>query len=201
MIELKSISKSFGEKIVFSDLSLTIRDGEKIAVMGQSGIGKTTLLRLIAGLEKPDGGSVVRTPEDLAFSMVFADPRLFPSLDVLENVACVTGGTEADLSICRDLLFGLGLSESEHLPVRALSTGMAQRVSLARALAYDAPFFLLDEPLRGLDEAGKERVTTFLKEKLRNKSVFLITHERREAKALTDRCLILENGRLTPMGF
>lgn len=196
MIELQNIRKSYGEKIVLSDVSLTVRDGEKVAVMGQSGVGKTTLFRLIAGLEKPDGGKIVRTPETLAFGAVFADPRLFPSFDVLENVVCVTDGGEKAVAVCRDLLGGLGLSEAEHLSVGALSTGMAQRVSLARALAYDAPFFLLDEPLRGLDEAGKERVTAFLKEKLRDKSVLLITHDRREAAALADRLYTLENGTL-----
>ncbi|MBQ0010043.1 MAG: ATP-binding cassette domain-containing protein [Ruminococcus sp.] len=199
MIELRHIRKEYGGKAVLSDLSLTIGDGEKVAVMGRSGTGKTTLLRLIAGLEKPDGGSIVRTPEDLVFSTVFADPRLFPTSDVLENVVCVTEGKEADVAACRELLRGLGLAEAQHLPVRALSTGMAQRVSLARALAYDAPFFLLDEPFRGLDKAGKAAATAFLKERLRDKSAFLITHDREETDALADRCFVLENGMLTPM--
>ncbi len=192
MINIENISKSYGENVVLKGLSLSVGN-ETVAVMGKSGSGKTTLLRIIAGLEKPDGGTV-RTGGNIAFS--FAEPRLFESVSVIENVTCVMSGKDRleNTKKASEILSALGLGDVALKLPSELSSGMAQRVSLARLIASGRNICLLDEPLRGLDTATKASVISFLKAYLDGKCAVIVTHSEEEAKALSDRVLTLQEG-------
>lgn len=141
------------EHPVIQDLSLTLPEGGRTAVMGASGLGKTTLLHLMAGLLKPQSGLVDGIPPQ-GVSVVFQEPRLLPWLTVRQNLAVAAPNTAAAR---RDsLLADLGLASWQDAMPAALSGGMAQRVSLARALAFGSPLLLLDEPFAGLDADTKQ---------------------------------------------
>lgn len=195
MLEIKDVFKSFGEKEVLCGATLSA-DGETVALMGESGSGKTTLLRIISGLEKADGGEVSVTGKT---AVAFAEPRLFESVRVLENITCVMpreNGRQKNEKRARELLLSLLLGGAEHLYPRELSSGMAARVSLARALAFDADNILLDEPLRALDEGTKEAVIDVLRRELEGKSVVMITHDGGDSDALCRRKVFLYDGKI-----
>lgn len=196
MIEVKDVSKSFGDKSVLCGASLAI-DGDIVALMGESGSGKTTLIRVIASLEKADAGDVNVTGKT---AVAFAEPRLFESVRVLENVTCVMpkeNGKEDNEKRARELLDLLLLGGAEKLYPRELSSGMAARVSLARAIAYDAENILLDEPLRALDDETKKAVVALLKKEFVGKSVVMITHDGSDADALGARKYLLSDGKIS----
>lgn len=192
MINIENISKNYGKNVVLKGLSLSVGN-ETVAVMGKSGSGKTTLLRIIAGLEKPDAGTV-RTDSDIAFS--FAEPRLFESVSAIENVTCVMSGKDSleNTKKASEILSALGLGDVALKPPSELSSGMAQRVSLARLIVSDRNICLLDEPLRGLDTATKTSVISLLKAYLNGKCAVIVTHSEEEAKALSDKVLTLQEG-------
>lgn len=181
MITLEQVYHAYGEREVLKGLSLAIQPGERLAIMGPSGIGKTTLLRLLAGLEPPQRGRITGLPEEGA-SVVFQENRLLPQLTVLGNLSLVAPWQPRERLL--ELLEGLGLLGEGETHPGALSGGMARRVAIARALAFDRQLFLLDEPFKGLDEATAGRVQAFLREKTAGKTVVLITHDRGEALGL-----------------
>lgn len=182
MLKLSDITKSFGERCVLSGVSLSLEKGDVAVLSGISGGGKTTLLRIAAGLEKADSGFVEK---DGTVAVVFAEARLFPSVSVLENVTCVMRGDKREnAKRAEKLLSMLGLSDAKDLYLREISSGMAARVSIARALAYDADIYLLDEPLKSLDEALKMQVMQDLKEFFKTKAVLIISHDEAEAEML-----------------
>ncbi len=182
MLKLSDITKTFGEKCVLSDVSLSLKKGDVAVLSGMSGGGKTTLLRIAAGLEKPDRGSVEKNG---TVAVVFAEARLFPSVSVLENVCAVMKGDKKEnAKKAEKLLQMLGLSDAGKLYPREISSGMAARVSIARALAFDADIYLLDEPLKSLDETLKIQVMQDLKEFFKTKAVLIISHDESEAETL-----------------
>ena len=149
MIRLENLWLSFGEKQILQDFSLAILPDGVTCLQGPSGIGKTTLLRLIAGLSRPDRGAIVGTPKKPAF--LFQEDRLLPHFSAFDNVAAalpVDRRDEAGLWLER-----VGLSDDFETKPQALSGGMRRRVALARALAYGGDYLLLDEPFTGLDAA------------------------------------------------
>lgn len=195
MLNLESIVKSYGEKRVLSGVSMRIPDGVTASLSGMSGSGKTTLLRIAAGLEAPDSGTVSVSGRT---AVVFAEPRLFPSVCVLENVTCVMrGGKRENEQKGRELLAALGLADAALLRPRELSSGMAARVALARALAYEAEVYLLDEPLASLDGELKSLVMEYLKAFLANRTALLITHDASEGDFLAARRFRLAEGSLS----
>ena len=191
MIRLENVCKSFDSHTVLSELSLTVLQGEHVAIMGESGCGKTTLLRIIAGLEKVDSGVVTGySTSDVA--VVFQESRLFDSFSVLDNVACVMNLPMMEArERARVLLQSVGLSDALSLYPSELSGGMAQRVSIARAMAVDLPILLLDEPFSALDEGTRKKMTGLLLDFCQNKTLVLVTHSRKDAEALTDRTVFL----------
>ena len=196
MLKLSKIEKSFGDKKVLSSVSLTVEKGERAMLFGMSGCGKTTLLRIAAGLEKQDAGTVEKKG---SAAVVFAEPRLFPTATVLENVTAVMprkDKREAKKK-AKEILEAFGLGEAEKLYPSELSTGMAARVSLARAVAYDADVYLMDEPFKSLDEEIKRSVVSYLKTFLSDKAVLIISHDRDEAEMMSADVYLMENGVLT----
>ena len=166
----------------------SIEKGELCVILGQSGAGKTTLLNIIAGLTDFSGEKEGVTN----VSMVFQKDRLVPHLAVEENIRLVN--KSADISA---LLREVGLEDSAKLYPKDLSAGMARRVAIIRAFAYDAPVVLMDEPLINLDLALKYSLIERIKE-LREKfekTVVLVTHDVKEAVMLADKVIVLNNGK------
>lgn len=194
MLEIKNVSKSFGKKNILSDVSFSL-ENQTAALMGESGSGKTTLLRMIAGLEKPDGGEI---SHDGKIAVAFAEPRLFGNVSVLCNVtAAMTGNTTADDKKARDILAALGLAGTEDLKPAELSSGMAQRVSLARAVASERDIYLLDEPTSNLDDDAKAAVEDYLRGFLKGKTALVVTHDAAQAQRLCDVIYYIADGKIS----
>ncbi|MBQ9059080.1 MAG: ABC transporter ATP-binding protein [Atopobiaceae bacterium] len=151
-MRLSNISKSFGSLEVLRDFSVELPTSGFVGISGPSGRGKTTLIRIIAGLERPDAGTIEGCPGRI--SMQFEEDRLLPWLDVCANLTLV-GATEAD---ARVVLAELGLEDKLHARVSGLSGGQRRRVALARSLLFPAQLYLLDEPTARLDEASAQQV-------------------------------------------
>ncbi|HET7189201.1 MAG TPA: ABC transporter ATP-binding protein [Gemmatimonadaceae bacterium] len=201
------------------DLSLTIAPGELLALVGASGSGKTTTLRIAAGYETPDTGRVLlgdgtgaprditrEPPQRRGFGMVFQHYALFPHMRVEENVAF---GLEARgmrkgerLAKARAALDAVGLGGKAERPVQALSGGEQQRVALARALVIQPRVLLLDEPLSNLDPTLRQSMRDELRATLRQSGVtaLFVTHDQEDAFAVADRVAMLERGRLLQVG-
>lgn len=186
MIELDRVSFSYGEKRVLSSLSLRLPERGQVAILGPSGCGKTTLLRLMAGLETPDSG-IIRRPERIA--CCFQEDRLLPWYTARENVALALPRTARQDKARADRLaqswlerVGLGAEGSAY--PEALSGGMKRRVALARALAYDAPVLLLDEPFRALDEQTHSEMLRLVRSLAQGRLLVLVTHDERDAEGM-----------------
>ncbi len=201
------------------DLSLTIAPGELLALVGASGSGKTTTLRIAAGYETPDAGRVLlgdgtgaprditrEPPQRRGFGMVFQHYALFPHMRVEENVAFgleARGVRKADrLERARAALDAVGLGGKSERPVQALSGGEQQRVALARALVIQPRVLLLDEPLSNLDPTLRQSMRDELRATLRLSGVtaLFVTHDQEDAFAVADRVAMLERGRLLQVG-
>lgn len=193
MILFDKVSFSYGEKEVLRELSFRLETGELLAVMGESGCGKTTLLHLAAGLRVPKTGEI--RSDHTRVSVAFQEPRLFPWLTVRENLLSALPQSErrAGEERLSALLTEMGLSGVEGLYPRELSGGMKSRVSLARALLYGGDLLLLDEPFSALDEEMRQELATRLRKQLKDtgKTAILVTHLRAEAEAFADRVLRL----------
>lgn len=179
-LRIEGLCKAYGQRPVLQDFSYTFPQCGVVAIMGPSGQGKTTLLRLIAGLEKPDSGQIT-LPQNTTLSMVFQEDRLIPSLTVLENILVATNGTEADKQRAHHCLDRLGLGgEGERYPAK-LSGGMRRRVAIARAVVHGGTILLMDEPFKGMDEALAHQVMDFVLEQ-RDRLILFVTHHREEAE-------------------
>jgi len=210
MLELQNISARFGALRVLTDVDLTVGSSEIVAVLGASGSGKTTLLRVVAGLHRPDAGSVRWDGHDLAdtpphrrrFGMVFQDFALFPHLDVGENVAFGLGELDEPGGRVGEELERVGLGGYERRKVNELSGGQAQRVALARALAPRPRLLLLDEPLGSLDRALRRELAGDLRTALRDAGIpaIHVTHDPDEAFAVADRIALLHGGEIIRFG-
>jgi NitT/TauT family transport system ATP-binding protein len=178
MIKLDNISFSYGEKSVIENFSLEINNGDIICLSGESGCGKTTLLRLICGLEKPQAGEITGIDKK-RFSVVFQEDRLLKNLSVSENVALVGSLQKGD-----ELLKKLGLDDYLDKKISDLSGGMRRRVAIARALCSDYDVLLLDEAFNGLDEDRIKDTAALILEETKGKTVIMITHSLEHAKLL-----------------
>ena len=193
MLELRDVTLAFGEKTVLQRCSLALGVGEHLALMGPSGCGKTTLLRCALGLQLPDSGTV--TCDFQRASAVFQEPRLLPWRNALDNVLAVTGKAQAAPENALQWFEKLEIAEAAALYPEELSGGMQQRVSIARAMAAQPDFLVLDEPFKGLDEALRERVLALLNGSLKQTAVLLATHSEEEAAALGCRILRYQEGK------
>lgn len=181
MMELFHITFGYPGRELFRDFSLRVEPGERVILTGASGRGKTTLLRLMAGLEVPREGAVQGIPAG-GISMVFQENRLFPGLTVLENLTmAVPGAGRGELL---GLLEAVGLGgEAERLPGE-LSGGMARRVAIVRAAALGSSLALLDEPFAGLDGENRRRAAQLLTERLGGAALVAAVHHREEGELL-----------------
>lgn len=185
MVELKNITKKYGYDTVFEDFSLSIPEGSTTVIMGESGCGKTTLLRVVAGLEKPDGGKFIA---DEKIAVMFQEPRLIPWKSALENVKAVIPKDKFHLA--NKYLSAVGLENDAAKLPRELSGGMAQRVAFARFLAFaeanDARLLLLDEPFSALDDETGAKMISILKDFSVGKTLILVTHDKTDAEQISN---------------
>ena len=193
-VELRGVVRRFGARSVLDGIDLTLRASEFVAVLGPSGTGKTTLLRLLAGLDRADGGTV---KVDSARSVVFQEPRLLLARKVWENV--VLGDRSADARLAASkALAEVGLDQHYDAWPKTLSGGEAQRVALARALVREPRLLLLDEPFASLDALTRIRMHELVDQlwQRHQPAVVLVTHDVDEAILLSDRILVLSQGRV-----
>lgn len=204
MLELKNISKSYGSKVIFKNFNLTISEGRILALVGPSGGGKTTLLRMLAGLEKVDSGQIIYNGETVSIDhleernllgFVFQDFQLFPHMTVLENLILSpmkTMGTpkEAAKQKAIELLTRLGLGEHVEVYPHSLSGGQKQRVALARAMMIDPQVIGYDEPTSALDpELRKEVEQLILQNRETGITQIVVTHDMAFAENIADEIL------------
>lgn len=182
MLKLDNICLSFDGKEVLKDFSLELKAGERVALMGPSGRGKTSILRIISGLLKPDSGTVHNEFHQLSF--MFQEPRLLPWLRAWENVNLLLSDTEKTKAQALELLCHFDLCEDGEKFPAELSGGMQQRVALARALAVDADLFLMDEPFKAMDEKLRFDSIEISSRLVGNAAVLLVTHDIEEAEAM-----------------
>ncbi|MGY3781106.1 amino acid ABC transporter ATP-binding protein [Streptococcus gallolyticus] len=204
MLELKNISKQFGQKKIFDHFNLTIEDGKILSLVGPSGGGKTTLLRMLAGLEKIDSGEIIYNGEVVPIDhletlnllgFVFQDFQLFPHLSVLDNLTLSPVKTmgmtkEAAKEKAVTLLQRLGLGEHADAYPYSLSGGQKQRVALARAMMIDPQIIGYDEPTSALDPALRQEVEKLI---LQNREAgmtqIVVTHDLQFAESISDHIL------------
>lgn len=176
MLKLENLTVAYKKNTVIENLSYEFKDGCHYAIMGASGIGKTTLINTVAGLKKPKSGAVLSSFTKPTY--IFQEPRLFPWLNALENVEAVS----KDTALCKSLLNKLiACDDIEKKYPSELSGGMKQRVSIARALAYDSDMVIMDEPFKGLDEELRADVRKFVFEYFKGKTLLMVTHDMEDA--------------------
>jgi ABC-type Fe3+/spermidine/putrescine transport system ATPase subunit len=209
-LEIGGIEKRWGHGVTVGPITLDIARGEILTLLGPSGSGKTTMLRLLAGFETTDAGTIAVTGEDVTavpparrrFGMVFQHYALFPHLDVGQNVGFglpKTADREARIAAALALVDLAGFSKRK---VQELSGGQQQRVALARALAPEPRVLLLDEPLSNLDPALRERTRRELRQLIKRVGIttVFVTHEQEEAFDLGDRVAVLNAGEIEQTG-
>jgi len=212
VLEVKNISKSFGNQPVVKNLALSLDKGAIGCLLGPSGCGKTTILRAIAGFEGIDAGEIrinqsivsgrhiLVPPEQRRIGMVFQDYALFPHLSVKDNVAFglrKIKGKEKERRI-DELLHLVRLDDAEKKFPHEISGGQQQRVALARALAPEPELLLMDEPFSNLDVALRERLSTEVREILKEQetTALMVTHNQHEAFAVADEIGVIQDGNL-----
>ena len=214
IIEIKNISKSFGDKCILDDVSINVKKGEFVTILGPSGCGKTTLLRLLAGFGKADKGEIRINGEDITnipphlrpVNTVFQRYALFPHLDVYENIAFglklqKVPAEEIDKIVLKVLKM-VSMTDYEDRDVESLSGGQQQRVAIARAIANQPKVLLLDEPLAALDLKMRKDMQIELKEMHKKLGITFVyvTHDQEEALTLSDTIIVMNEGKIQQIG-
>ena len=189
MISIKGLTHGYDGKVVLSSIDLSIKENGIYVIMGESGIGKTTLLNLIAGLITPNSGKVETYGKKLSY--MFQEARLLPWMSVIDNVNLVLGGGKSTLDIARAHLIDVGLEEDIDKYPSELSGGMAGRVSFARTIAYNADIILLDEPFNGIDRANVMNMISIIKRYQNDRIIIVVTHSEEYAALLSDKKILL----------
>lgn len=209
-LEVKNISKKFNGKEILKNISFDVYDGEFLSILGASGCGKTTLLRILIGIETADSGEIIRNnkkitnmlPSQRGMGIVFQNYALFPNMTVLENVAyplkikkrCKKNAKELAI----DILKKVGLEEQMNKYPNELSGGQQQRTAIARTLALNSDIILFDEPMSALDADNRLVLRKEFKEiqKKFNITMIYITHDQEEAFSLSDRVMVMKDGKI-----
>ena len=214
LIEIRNLTKAFGDVKAVDGVSLDIQSGEFITLLGPSGSGKTTVLRMIAGFERPDSGTISLNgreitdlpPYERDVNTVFQDYALFPHMDVISNIEYGLRVKKVEKSERRrkamEALAQVRLSGFEERRPHQLSGGQRQRVALARALVNRPSVLLLDEPLGALDLKLREQMQIELKELQREVGItfIFVTHDQEEALTMSDRIAAFNNGKIEQIG-
>ena len=216
LVQVKSLSKSFGKQVVLKEISLEVGQGETLSVLGRSGTGKSVLLKLIIGLHKPDSGSIRVNGEEVTklglkelnevrkkVGFLFQQAALYDSLSIEENVGFplrrhFSMSDEESRKRVRELLASVGMEKDAHKLPGELSGGMQKRVGLARALALEPDIMLFDEPTAGLDPITAAEIDDLILrlQKERHMSSVVVTHDIHSARAVSDRVALMRDGQL-----
>lgn len=214
VIELKNITKSFGDNLILNNFNMTVKKNEFLTLLGPSGCGKTTILRIIGGFEWPDEGRVIFNGKDITddepyqrkINTVFQKYALFPHLNVYDNIAFglkikKTPKKEIDKKV-KDSLKLVGLKNFESRNIESLSGGQQQRVAIARALVNEPEVLLLDEPLGALDLKLRQDMQIELKKIQKQVGITFIyvTHDQEEALSMSDTIIVLNDGEIQQKG-
>ncbi|MGG7058571.1 ATP-binding cassette domain-containing protein [Clostridium nigeriense] len=188
MIKFTNINLSFGERILYKDFSISFIENSINFIMGESGIGKTTLIKYLKDELLTKGNKI---------SITFQESRLIPWKNVYKNLELVIKdkySKDERRKIIKEILNNMNLKGIESLFPHELSGGMKQRVSIARAILSDGDIFIMDEPFKGLDKDNKERIINFLKDyfKEKQKTVIIISHDINEVKEFVNRYILLK---------
>jgi len=214
MIEVKNLSKSYGNRGVLSDINFAITQGQAVAIVGESGVGKSVLLKCLIGLIKPDVGTIYvdnklinsmnfRQLQNIRsqIGMVFQFGALFDSMTVSENISLALQKlTKLNEDEIRERVFNslkdVGMENTEELMPSELSGGMKKRIGIARAIAIQPSYLFYDEPTTGLDPVMIDSINRLINKFQKNDSVtsVIITHEMRTVNEVADRVLMLHNG-------
>ncbi len=217
IVSLQEITKNFGKTTVIKNISLEFNEGKFICLLGSSGCGKTTLLRLIAGLEKPDKGKIYLNSKLVSEGMrilipssereigyIFQDLALWPHLTVYENIAFGLKVKKAEnaRSEIFEILTYFGIEEHQHKYPGQLSGGQQQLVAIARSLILRPKILLMDEPLANLDVKLKSKIRNQIKKLINNFSITIVyvTHDHHEAFNLADEIVIINKGEIEAIG-
>lgn len=189
ILMIKEITKSYGKQKVLENISFNLNESEQICIYGKSGIGKTTLLRIIAGLEKADSGKITFVGK---VSMVFQEDRLLENTDVYTNLYCVLGSrfdkAEVDMHLKE-----VGLEGAGNKIVSELSGGMKRRVAIVRCMMKSSEIILLDEPFKGLDTILKDNIIRYVVKYLNGRAVIMVTHDISEAEKIQAEIIEIKN--------
>ena len=211
ILEISDLSHSYGDEIfTITDFSFSLKDGEITSIIGSSGIGKTTLLRIIAGLEEPSEGEVrineklvssknfILPPERRNLGLVVEDRALFPHLNVKKNVMFGINYIEEKETLAREYLELFKVLDLEEKFPHEISAGQQQRVAFARALITNPDILLLDEPFAALDKKLKSELHVETKKIFKEKglSVILVTHDEEEAEYFSDRIIEFQENKI-----
>ena len=216
MIEIRKISKAFSDKNIFKDLSLNISRGDSVAIIGQSGVGKSVLLKHINGLLCPDSGQVLIDKQNInklsfskkqdirkKMSMVFQFGALFDSMTIKENIMLAlnnltTLSKKEKNNKVFEVLNLVNLSNIEELYPSDLSGGMKKRVGIARAIAIDPEYILYDEPTTGLDPITTDKINSLIKNIAinKNKTSVIVTHEMKIVNETVNKVFMLYEGNI-----
>ena len=211
ILEISDLSHSYGDEIfTITDFSFSLKDGEITSIIGSSGIGKTTLLRIIAGLEEPSEGEVrineklvssknfILPPEKRNLGLVVEDRALFPHLNVKKNVMFGINYIEEKETLAREYLELFKVLDLEEKFPHEISAGQQQRVAFARALITNPDILLLDEPFAALDKKLKSELHIETKKIFKEKglSVILVTHDEEEAEYFSDRIIEFQENKI-----
>ena len=209
-VDMRYVRKAFGSSIALEDFSIDINSGELVCLLGPSGCGKTTALRILAGFERADAGSIAVDDKDITsvavekrnFSMVFQDYSLFPNMTARQNIEFALKSRKVEAgqrsSIIDRMLAVTALQDQADKFPHQMSGGQKQRVALARAIATSPRVLLLDEPLSALDAKVRESLREEIRRLQREIGVttVFVTHDQHEALAIADRVGVMSNGRL-----
>ncbi|UHR01951.1 ATP-binding cassette domain-containing protein [Peptoniphilus sp. GNH] len=188
MIEIKNLNKSFGDKEILKNFNLSIKEGERLAIFGKSGIGKSTLLKIIEGLCPYDSGEIIFAKPPI-FKTVFQENILFEDMSLYENILAVG---EFSRKQVLEHLKALDMEGEIDRPVREISGGMKRRLAIIRAIIFPGNIFVMDEGLREVDEKTKAFIIEYINDNTKNLTVIFTSHNRDDIKALrADRVLEL----------
>ncbi|MDU5099139.1 ABC transporter ATP-binding protein [Peptoniphilus grossensis] len=213
VIELKNVTKSFGDNVILKDFDFKVKKDEFLTILGPSGCGKTTILRLIGGFEEPDEGKILFNGEDITnkepyerkINTVFQKYALFPHMNVYNNIAFGLNIKKMDKKIIKEkvkeVLKLVNLVGFENREIESLSGGQQQRIAIARALVNEPEVLLLDEPLGALDLKLRQAMQIELKRIQKSVGITFIyvTHDQEEALSMSDTVVVLNNGEIQQM--
>ncbi len=202
LIEVKNISKKFGKVVIIDDLSFVLKEGESISIVGRNGVGKTTLMNILVGLQKCDDGEIVINDpsHDGCIAMQFQTPNLpeeFKAISLIKYYKLQYDGFITNEEI-NDLIDIFEIKNHLNTKIKKLSGGLKQRINLLLTMLKKTKVIILDEFISGLDIISVEKIVKFL-EKLKSEkkvSFIIISHQPEEVRRLTDRILVLKNGKI-----